>query len=185
MTTPSALDPCSFTEDLDRILVVLRNAKLSGVQRMSALEISEKLKTDHGLGVHWRTINKALLSSEDLVDRRKQGGRWLFGLLRPGEERVAAPPSAVLFVDPAKAVQAVLTLHGILGQCRGVLRVCDPYLDDVTLQHLDACASATEIRLLTRNVKDSGALRALHAAFHAQGRNLQVRVVAANVLHDR
>lgn len=185
MTIPSTVDPTGFADDLDRILAVLQNAKAAGIQRMSASEVSENLSVQHGLRLHWRTINATLLAKPDLADRRKQHGKWLFRILRNGAQRVAAPPSALLFVEPAKAVQAVLTLHGLLGQCAGVVRVCDPYFDDLTLQHLDACAAATEIRVLTRNVKDSGSVRALHAAFHAQGRNLQVRAVAANILHDR
>ena len=184
-TTPRPLDPSAFADDVARILVVLHNAKASGVERMSALQISETFNVDHGLHLHWRTVNKALLANPNLADRRKRNGRWLFGLLRPGEERIAAPPSTVTFVDPAKAVQAVLTLQDLLGKSCGVVRVCDPYLDNVTLQHLDSCTAATEIRVLTTNVRDSGALPTLYAAFHSQSRNLQVRVIGANVLHDR
>jgi hypothetical protein len=185
MTTPSPIDPIAFEDDLERILVVLHNAKIGGIQRMSALDISENLKLEHGLHLHWRTIKTALFAMPNLVERRKQKGKWLFGLLRAGRERISAPASAVHFVDPTKAVQAVLTLHDLLGQCSGVVRVCDPYFDNVTLQHLDACAAATEIRVLTKNVKSSASLLALHAAFQTQGKNLQVRIVSANVLHDR
>ncbi|MDD5706865.1 MAG: hypothetical protein PHR35_13155 [Kiritimatiellae bacterium] len=185
MPTPTPLDAGAFPEDLDRILVVLHNAKLEGIERLTAVQVSDRLNTGWGLGLHWRTVNSILLENHHLVDRKKRGGKWLFGTLRAGENRVTAPPSAILFVDPSKAVQAVLDLHGMLSQCRGVVRLCDPYFDIATLQHLDACSSASEVRVLTRNIKDRGSLRALHAAFGTQGRIVQVRVVGANVLHDR
>lgn len=179
------LDPAAFDTDLDRLLAVLSNAKDAGTERLSALEMSEALRASAGIDLHWRSINAHLLSSGEFVDRKKRLGRWYFGILRAGKARVAAPPSAIQFVDPSKAVQSVLTLHGMLSQCKGVLRVCDPYLDYSTLQHLDSCSSATEIRLLTKNVKDSGSLRSLHSAFVSQGRVLVVKIASANILHDR
>jgi len=185
MSATTPLDAGTFPEDIDRILAVLHNAKLEGIDRLTAVEVSEKLKTGWGLKLHWRTVNTTLFKADDLVDRKKRGGRWGFGILRAGENRVIAPPASILLVDPSKAVQAVLGLHTLLSQCRGVVRVCDPYFDVVTLQHLDACSSASEIRVLTRNVKDGGSLRTLHAAFGTQGRILNVKVVGANILHDR
>ena len=185
MTALQPLDPGAFAEDADRILAILHNAKLDGVERLTAVDIAARLTEGCGLRLHWRTVNSVLLNSSDLVDRRKRDGRWHFGLLRTGEARVSSPPSAIMFVDPAKAVQAVIGLQSLLSQCQGVVRLCDPYFDLATLQHLDSCSSAAEIRVLTRNVKDSGALRALHAAFATQGRIVNVRVAAANVLHDR
>jgi hypothetical protein len=65
------------------------------------------------------------------------------------------------------------------------MRVCDPYLDYTTIEHLDACKSVAEVRLLTHNVKDSGPLRRVAAVMAADGRNLQIRRVASAVLHDR
>lgn len=185
MTAVQPLDPAAFAEDSDRILAVLHNAKLEGLERLTAVDIAARLNRGCGLGLHWRRVSSVLLGSAGLVDRKKKDGRWHFGLLRAGEERVSAPPSAIMFVDPAKAVQAVIGLQSLLSQCQGVVRLCDPYFDLATLQHLDACSAASEIRVLTRNVKDGGALRALHAAFGTQGRIVNVRVAAANVLHDR
>ncbi len=185
MTNPTPLDASAYAEDIDRILVVLYNAKLEGIDHLTAVDISTRLKTEWGLALHWRTVSSLLLRAAELAYRKKSGGKWRFGILRAGENRVAVPPSSILFVDPSKAVQAVLDLHGLLSNSRGVVRICDPYFDNVSLQHLDACSSASEIRVLTRNIKDNGALRALHSAFGTQGRTVNIRVVGANVLHDR
>lgn len=185
MATQVPLDPAVFEDNLDRVLAVLCNARNAGNDRLTALEIASVLRDDHRLRMHWRSVNALLLEVPHLADRKKKSGRWCFAILKAGVDRVSLPPTSISFVDPAKAVQAVVTLHELLGSCQGIVRVCDPYLDDITMQHLDACIHATELRMLTRNVRDSGVTRSIHAAFRTQGRPLQVKIVGANVLHDR
>jgi hypothetical protein len=68
---------------------------------------------------------------------------------------------------------------------KGIIRVCDPYLDHATIEHLDACKSASEIRLLTFNISDSGTLRRAVAAFTRPARKLVIRKVPHATLHDR
>lgn len=102
-----------------------------------------------------------------------------------GEQALLAPRAEALVVDPAKALQAAISLHTLLGNLRGAVRICDPYVDYSTLQHLDACTGATAIHLLTDNVTDSGRLRALVAAGATQNPRIEVRRVAGHRLHDR
>ncbi len=105
--------------------------------------------------------------------------------MAPGEQLLRAPASAALVIDPAKALQAARTLHAILEKLQGPVRVCDPYVDYSTLEHLDACTSATVIHVLSDNVSDSGRLRALAAAGATQKPRVEVRTVVGQRLHDR
>jgi hypothetical protein len=102
----------------------------------------------------------------------------------PGRSLVAGAAEPIRLVDPAKAVTATLSLHVFLGGLKHPIRVCDPYMDTTTLEHLDACPPGAEIRLLTKNVTDTGPLRRVIAAA-SQTRRLHVRIAASGALHDR
>ena len=179
------LDPRGFDDDLDRILAILANAKRADSLWVSAVEISALLRDRYGLRVHWRTAEVLLKQDRTLADRRKHDGRWQFTILASGESRISAAGSPIVMVDPTSAIQSVLSLHAFLSALRGTVRVCDPYLDSTTLEHLDACAATASIRLLTKNVRDNGNLRRLVGAFGTQGRALEVRVASVASLHDR
>lgn len=101
------------------------------------------------------------------------------------EPALAQTEEPIVLVDPEHAVSAVVSLHGFLANLCGTVRICDPYLDAVTLEHLDSCPASSEIRLLTKNVHDSGLLRRVYAAALAQGRPIAVRIAGRAVLHDR
>src|SRR5258708_7322974 len=101
------------------------------------------------------------------------------------EEELGADRSPVLFIDPAHAVKATLSLHDFFSKLQGVTRVCDAYLDNTTIEHLYAIDKAVPVGLLTKNVKDSGMLRRLVAAWKNEGRTLEIRVDSSAPLHDR
>jgi hypothetical protein len=58
-------------------------------------------------------------------------------------------------------------------------------LEHTTLEHLHALDKAATVWLLTKNVKDSGSLRRLVAAWKTEDRNLEIRVDCSAPLHDR
>src|SRR5437016_5253032 len=116
------LDPRAFEDDLDRLLALLANAKSAGKPWMSAVDLSSLLRDQYGLRHHWRTAEKALKQHRTLADRRKRNGRWEFTILASGEERVTAAGAPIVMVDPASAVQSVLSLQAFLSGLRGVVR---------------------------------------------------------------
>jgi len=167
------------------ILTALQESKGANTPWLTAAAISGKLMKDHGVQIHWRTIEKLLKNAAGNAATRKYKNRPReFAITAAGEQSLRSE-TTILLIDPERAIQATATLHGLLGSLKGTVRVCDPYLDSATIEHLDACAAGVEIRLLTQVVRDSGSLRRLIAAAAAQGRNLQIRVVAAPHLHDR
>lgn len=150
---------------------------------MAASDISRSLRDDFGLRLHWRTIETALSVDRHLADRRKRDGQWQFAVMQPGKDLIAGEQANVVVVDPDKPVAAVLTLHRMLAELKGPLRLCDPYLDAATIEHLDRSPSGSSIQLLTQNVRDHGPVRRLVAAMK-QTRPIEVRITSGK-LHDR
>jgi hypothetical protein len=75
-------------------------------------------------------------------------------------------------------------LHDFFAEFKGSVKICDPYFDIVTLQHLEAFSSATAIRLLTSSISDTPTLRTALTAFASQ-KQIEVRKPVGDVLHDR
>lgn len=165
-------------------LVVLRREKEKGNGWLRAAWISRLLSEQDGVALHWKTILAALKKSSGAVERRKRNGSWEFRILKAGEDLIDGNNSSVTLVDPEQAVRSVVSLHACLSQLSGTIRICDPYLDHATIEHLDACPRGSRIRLLTRNVYESGRLRRVYAAL-AQNTPIEVRICSQNVLHDR
>jgi len=159
--------------------------KTQGASWLPSAAISQILRDEHGLTIHWKTLEAELRRARLLVARRKRSNRFEYAIMVAGEQALLAPRADALVVDPAKALQATLSLHALLGTLRGAVRICDPYIDFSTLQHLDACGGATAVHLLSDNITDSGRLRALVAAGATQTPRIEVRRVTSHRLHDR
>ena len=179
------IDPRAFDDNIQRVLAVILMKKQSGIQWISSLEISRTLRDEFGLQIHWKTIDTILGATNDLVQRKKRKLRWEYFLLSEGESKVAHAPSAIVVVDPANALQAVISLHDFLANLSNPIQICDPYLDATSLEHLASCPKTASINLLTKNVKDSGKFRQLISAAQTEGRTWIIRVASAQVLHDR
>jgi hypothetical protein len=184
MSTAPSPQPGDFHEPLKQVLALLHNSKTAGTDWLTASEISSSLLRDHGLSLHWKTVETILGDNPKFAARRKKNKKWQFTITNPGQEQVSSGNNPILFVNPVKAVQAVLDLHGFFATLKGSVRICDPYFDSRTLQHLEACTSATAIRLLTWNISDTPTLRLALAALSAT-KQVEVRKPPSDILHDR
>ncbi len=183
--TTAAVNPISFDEPLLQALAVLL-AQRQATKWLTAADISSQLRDDYGVGLHWKKIESVFLENSDAVARRKRAKQWQFTILKRGEELLGAAQSSILFIDPTQAFKATLSLHEFFYKLKGMIRVCDAYLDNSTLEHLHALDESVSVRLLTKNVKDpTGTLRRLVAAWKTEGRTLEIRVDASAPLHDR
>ena len=180
-----SIDPRTMEEPLDLALAMLFNHALLGSKWSSAVEISHTLRDDYGISLHWRTVGTLLDKVKALVTRKKKNKRWHYSLLEAGARKVGKPSSGIHLVDPRNAVQNIVTLHDLLSNLEGNIDVCDAYLDASTIEHLDSCAKARQIRILTHNVRDTGRLRQLVSAFCQSDRQLEIRSTSKSVLHDR
>jgi len=180
------IDPNSFEEILLQALAVLFNQRLADKSVwLTAGDVSRVLRDEHAIGVHWRTIRNLFLTNKAQVARRKRAGQWQFSILRPGEESLGTAQTSILFIDPAQSFKSTLSLHEFFARLKGTIRVCDAYLDNTTLEHLHALDKSAIVQVLTKNVKDSGTLRRLAAAWKTEGRSLEIRVAPTAPLHDR
>lgn len=179
------IDPRVFDDDLRRILSITLLRKQQGIQWSSGLEISQILRDEFGIQIHWRTIDSILSSNNNLVQRKKRKLRWEYLLLADGENKIKHAPSAIVVVDPTNALQAVISLHDFLANLNSPIQICDPYLDTTSLEHIASCPQTAIINILTKNVKDSGKFRQLLSAAQTEGRTWVIKVAAAPVLHDR
>ena len=174
-----------FETDLEKILCVLALEKDTADGFLSAAGISKILQERHGENIHWRTVATALENNSKLAVRRKRNHVRQYHILGKGLATLENKDAAVRVIDPTKALQSIISFHEFLGALKGLVRVCDPYLDSSAIEHLDVCRSVREVRLLTHNITDSGALRRILDAFNTSTRRLLVRKTAKPVLHDR
>ena len=171
---------------LQKVLATLAALSQSGEGSWSsAVEVSRHLRDVCGVDVHWRSIDALLGRNRSLVSRRKRLARWEYKLMESGRAALSVPDEAVTFVNPTTALQSTLKLHDIFGKLNGGLSVCDPYLDHLTLEHLEACGKGRRIRILTQKVNDSGPLRRVFESASLAGYGFEVRVASGKPLHDR
>lgn len=168
----------SFQDDLDRILIVLKE-----VEWLNAVELSHRL-ADHGIAIHWNRVAFLLNSNKEFAQRKKSGGRWYYKILKNGADKVQKQ-SSVILVEPTKAVQAVCTMQSLLSKLTGTVKICDPYVDETIFQFLDSCAPSISINILCKNPKNIPQIKLLLSAHKTQGRSIELRNASLNVLHDR
>jgi len=184
MSSPPAPKPSDFQEPLKQALSLLLRRKQEGIEWVKASHVASALVKEHGLQAHWKTIGTLLSDNPHLAARRKRKNKREFRILAAGEQEVSKGENPIIFVNPTKAVQSVVTLHDFFAGFEGSVRVCDPYFDVITLQHLEAFSSATAIRLLTSSITDTPTLRMALTTFASQ-KQIEVRKPVGDVLHDR
>ncbi len=173
------------SDDLRNALIALSEIAEGTVSLWSSSsEISAYLYKTDSLHLHWRTIDKLFANSRAYVERRRRKSSWQYRLLRDGKRIATRDKGQSILVDPSKPVQAVIDLHGLLKSLKPPVKLCDPYFDSSSLEHLQACP-AGEIRVLTDIIKESGYLRRLYAAARRSYSSFEIRAVAQHVLHDR
>src|SRR5258708_39842982 len=101
-----SVDPRSLITDDQRALAVL--AALNPEDRWrTASQISDALRDEHGIRLHWRTIAHLFENNRDFVARRKRSGSWTYSIMQQGRERLTKRAESITLIDPGKAVSAV------------------------------------------------------------------------------
>ncbi|MDI6403026.1 hypothetical protein QLX67_13550 [Balneolaceae bacterium ANBcel3] len=184
--TDDTIDPVPLDSDLDRILAILYNENVVHKKVwISSLVISNILLETHGLSIHWRSIDKLLNLNKEYVDRRKRNKRWEYYLLSAGIEKIMSNESSITLINPAEAMQATISLHSLFSKLKGIVCICDPYLDDATLEHIESVPKNVELKLLTKTIRDSGKLRRLLSAAKSDFNKFELRKTTTAPLHDR
>jgi hypothetical protein len=126
-------------------------------------------------------------SPRRVVVRRKVAGRRSYQIMKPGIDLVGSESAAVIFIEPTSALSRIRDVEGLLSSRKGLVRVCDPYVDGRTLDFLAECSGASELRLLTVNITRPTTFNRDLKAFRTEHSTLPIEVCVASkgVLHDR
>jgi hypothetical protein len=153
---------------------------------MTPNEISVVLRDVYGIALPRQRIERILAQEKQAVAKRKRNTKRAYQIMQAGITEVEGVSSAVVLIEPEKALSSIRATEAVLATLTGVVRFCDPYVDGRTIDLLTECTSAKSIEFLTMNVKNETTLRRDVRAFVQQYVvPLEVRVAANRVLHDR
>ncbi len=176
-------------EERCQLLRTLAAVRQSDAYRyLTPAEVSDLLRDEEGVDIS-RQRAASVLEREraaGTVARKRAGGRLRYAVMQPGLTELATGTPASRFVDPANALDEIRRLEEALDGLSGPVSVCDPYLENKTLDYLAHLAGASNVRFLTANILGDSKLRRDLAAFHKQHTvPLDIRVAPTGILHDR
>ncbi|MBY0371717.1 hypothetical protein K2X33_13615 [bacterium] len=175
----------NFSTGLETALLGLR-AECSDVggEWPSGAKISQALLREHGVRLHWRTIDRLFADAGELVARRKRKSRWEYFILHQGQSLLSAESPFVSLIDPENAIKSMIRLQAFLSDLDpGVVKVCDPFVDSSTFDFLSLLKKDCVVRLLSKKIMEEQKVRLLLRAASAEGRLFEIRKAAD--LHDR
>jgi hypothetical protein len=180
-------DPNTFSDDRLRVLWVLAAAKDDpDLAFMTPAQISDILCDREGIHLPRQRVAGILQKERGTVARRRRQGRYRYKIMRQGIEEIAPASLSSLYVDPEKALTQIRKMEEILASLKGDLRICDPYIENKTIDFIAECKSASSIKLLTSNVLKDTKLRRDFAAYDKEYTSkLEIRISLNSVLHDR
>lgn len=153
---------------------------------MTPAEVSNVLRDVYGILISRQKVGALLSRERKTVAKRKKAGARAYQLMGAGSDELDATSGRVMFVEPSRGFSGLRETHALIATMTGEVRVCDPYVDARTLDMLAAANSASEIRLLTFNVKQAAGLKHAAKAFAQEhGVNLEIRLASSQILHDR
>jgi hypothetical protein len=166
--------------------VLLAGKTHGGVERLSPAQIADVLVDCYGISITRQRVRVILTKERETVCRRMIRGREYFSIMKAGVDLFQPSTFDPVFIDPSRALTEIRKVEGVLGDLKGDLRVCDPYVESKTLDLLAMCGRANAIRLLTVNVHKEGRFERDLRAFNLEhGNRLVVRRHPPGVLHDR
>lgn len=180
--------PHALADDRQRVLWVLATTRDDpDLDYLTPAEVSDILCDLEGINVS-RQRAAGLLQKESsaVVRRRRSKGRARYKIMSAGIEELEPSGPTSMYVDPEHALTQIRKLEEILASLVGHLKVCDPYVENKTIDYIAECRKACSVKLLTANVLKETTLRRDLAAFAKQhGDKLEIRVAPAGLLHDR
>lgn len=176
-----------FETEIQQVYWGLRGASAAHDRPfVTASEVADYLADVGRLAISRQKVLSLLDACGPAVKRKRLGGRRVYQLMRPGELAINSRLPGVTIIDPAKAFEEIRRFEAVLGALTGVVRICDPYLQNRSLDFLSEIGGAAEIRFLTFNLLDERKLRRDLIAFRRQFPvTLEIRTTIMNDNHDR
>lgn len=169
-----------------KALWVIDHLTTSKKDRFTASEITSFL-IEEGVNTSRQAVRLALIRNTKLCNKNKKG----FKLMKLGKDKLQEQINVdkVIFIESGKPFSAKnLTLKDILTRGKGVVRICDPYVDistlDTIFKNIDI---KTTVAVLTSNVIDepTGIFQRHLADLKQEGYSVEVRQYSNSELHDR
>ncbi|MDP8930704.1 MAG: phospholipase D family protein [Actinomycetota bacterium] len=180
------LDAVVGDERLLMLWVLHVGKERADITSMTPGEIEAVLRDVFGHRVSRQRVLATLAREKESVARRRRRGKNAFQLMQAGSQEVLGSTPRAIFVDPQNAIERVREVETIFAGLQGTVRICDPYVDPVTLTYVAECTSAHEVRLLTVNVnKDRAFRRDLKIVGRQLGVSVLVKQAPRGLLHDR
>ena len=174
------------TEQLQIFWVLRAAGSLPGRGYLTPAEISDILADCCAVSIPRQRVSAILEGAGNAVGRRRLNKRNCYKIMRPGLDALGGQGHGPILIDPATALTQIRRIESIFGKLTGLVRICDPYLDNKTLDLLSLCAGASEIHFLTVTVHKESTFRRDLAAFRREHRiPIEVRLAAPGKHHDR
>jgi hypothetical protein len=180
-------DPHTLSDDRLRVFWVLAVTKDDpALAYLTPAQISDILCDDEGIHVPRQRVAGILQKERGTVAKKRQEGKNLYRIMRQGIGELAPASLSSVYVDPEQALTQIRRMEEVLATLKGALKVCDPYIENRSLDFLAECKSASSVSLLTSSVlKESKLRRDLTAYEKEHGRKIEIRVSPGGALHDR
>lgn len=180
-------DAHNLSEDRLRVLWVLAATKDdSELAYLTPAQISDILCDREGVDVPRQRAAGILQKEIGTVTRKRYQGRNKYKIMKKGIEEITPASLSSIYVNPELALTQIRRMEEILASLKGDLKVCDPYIENKTIDFLSECRSSSSIKLLTSNIlKESKLRRDLVAYDKEHASKIEVRIASNGVLHDR
>lgn len=183
-----SLGEAHFLEsDRLRIFWVLASVRdCQDLDYLTPADVSDILRDVQGIHLPRQRVSAILQQERGTVSRRRITGKNYYKIMKEGVDLVVPAIQTAIYVDPENALTHIRRFEDVLAGLNGDLRICDPYVENKTLDLLVECRSASSVSLLTANVLKESKLRRDLAAFEQEhSLDLEIRIVGQGLLHDR
>jgi hypothetical protein len=180
-------DPHTLLDDRQRVLWVLTAARDDPeLAYMTPAQISDILCDGEGIHVPRQRAAGILQRESGTVARKRYQGRNRYKIMKQGIAEIGPASLSSIYIDPEQALTQIRRMEEILASLKGDLKICDPYVENKTIDFLIECRLSSSIKLLTSNIlKESKLRRDLVAYDKEHTSKIEVRISPNGVLHDR
>jgi hypothetical protein len=177
----------SLEGDISKILLVLHIVKEEmHMNFLTPSQISDILLNHYYIDVPRQRIFVILDKEKKLAAKRKIKSLNYYTILKAGIDLINDTGNQIAFmVNPTAAYTGVRKVQEVFASLQGEIYICDPYVDEKTLDYLASVKKECKIQLLTVNVNHPGPFRRAYEAYRSQFGNLEVRVLQTGTVHDR
>ncbi|MCT8999009.1 hypothetical protein [Chelativorans intermedius] len=184
---PALGDPHGLADDRLRVLWVLAAVREDPeLAYMTPSQVADVLCDGEAIHVPRQRAAGILQKERGTVAKKRYQGRIHYRIMKQGLEEVAPASLSSVYVDPEQALSQIRRMEEVLASLKGDLKICDPYIENKTLDFIAECTASSSIKLLTVNVlKETKFRRDLAAYQKEHTKPLEVRVAPNGGLHDR